>query len=335
MAFVNPVLRTVERVVEDSTLVSINYNKLKALARRYYRENLELPKWDAPVFPNYATDETIDFLMTGCAINFQYMDFQTKARYKTEYNSIPFTGAFGMWADLKRAVEEGVTVLDGKYLAHVKYHELYEKVFKGRPEIPMLETRTIVLREVGEVLVEKYGGHFHNLYRQLEEKRSQVRIFDNGNGFIERVTTDFRNFRDTGKHGNRKVIFNKKAQLATAMVYEKFLAFGKELFPAEDTEYMTVFANYELPKIFNMEGVLIYDPGLANKIENGIVITYGKREEVEIRANTIWAAKILQDEITKLRHEKNKVNALHVDYKLWMEGRKYKEKLHHFTPTDA
>jgi len=40
MAFVNPVLKTVERVIEDSTLVSINYNKLKALARRYYKEKL-------------------------------------------------------------------------------------------------------------------------------------------------------------------------------------------------------------------------------------------------------------------------------------------------------
>lgn len=56
---------------------------------------------------------------------------------------------------------------------------------------------------------------------------------------------------------------------------------------------LTLFADYKVPQILRALGVLEYDPGLAKKLDDYQILKVGSREEVEIRAATIWSGEFL------------------------------------------
>lgn len=323
----NPVLESVMPVVRKSTHVSIDWTKLKEVARRYAGEELTVPDWKAPVFPAETNRDTIAFFLLGNSINFAFSDFRTGIKYETEYAGIPFRGAFGMWAALKRGIDEGVPLLDGRYLARISEPKL-KAILEGNILIPMFEERLRILREAGEVLNQKYNSHFARVVQY-----SGNRAFDNGWGVVERLVADFPSFVDQSYYGNNFVIFNKRAQLAVGMIQGRFLSEGVELFPSSDIDSLTVFADYELPRILNAMGVLKYTEALSSRINEGRTIGKGSQEEIEIRANTVFAATLLQDKINGIRIED--VNALNIDYKLWSEGKNFKDSKHHLTETTA
>ena len=323
----NPVLESVMPVVKKSTHVSIDWAKLKEVARKYAGEELIVPDWRAPVFPAETNRDTLAFFLLGNSINFAFSDFRTGIKYETEYAGIPFRGAFGMWAALKRGIDGGVPLLDGRYLERVSGVEL-KTLFEGNILIPMFEERLKILREVGRVLNQKYNSHFARVVEY-----SGNRAFDGGRGVVERLLADFPSFADRYQYGNNLVILNKRAQLAVGMIQGRFLSEGVELFPRSDIDLLTVFADYELPRSLNAMGILKYTDALSGRINEGRTIGKGSLEEIEIRANTVFAAKLLQDEINGIRKED--VNALNIDYKLWSEGKNFKDAKHHLTETTA
>jgi hypothetical protein len=192
----------------------------------------------------------------------------------------------------------------------------------------MFQERLRILREIGRVLNQKYNSHFARVVEY-----SGNRAFDGGRGVVERLLADFPSFIDRYQYGNDLVVLNKRAQLAVGMIQGRFLGEGVELFPRSDIDSLTVFAGYELPRSLNAMGVLRYTDALSSRINEGRVIDRGSPEEIEIRANTVFVAKVLQDEINGIR--KDDVNALNIDYKLWSEGRNFKDAKHHLTKTTA
>jgi len=316
----NPVLETTRFLIEEPRYIEIDMEKIKEIAEKYSKENLIVPKWDAPVFPEERNQETIDFFMTGNSVNFCYNNKGVK--YSTNYKDYEWKGAFGMWASFKKAVENRIPILDGKFLREIT-EEKVEKIFRGNSPMPMIKERTEILREVEKVLCEKYDGHFHNL-----AKESRGRLFKEGDGIVERLAEDFCSFDDSAEYEGNFVVFNKRAQLAPGMLIGKFE--NKGLFKVKDVDELTVFADYSLPASLRDLGILRYEKSLVDKIDKKIKIRSNSLEELEIRASTIHASKMLQDEINKKKSQK--INALHIDYKLWMEQRN-KNLPQHFTMT--
>jgi hypothetical protein len=58
---------------------------------------------------------------------------------------------------------------------------------------------------------------------------------------------------------------------------------------------LTAFADYKVPQMLRKFGVLEYIPELANKIDGYKEIEAGSREEIEIRAATIWAIEEMKE----------------------------------------
>jgi len=312
----NKVLETTGRIIADPQYVTIDSERLDEVAQRFAQEDLIIPSWDAPVFPEKSDEKTIDFFMLGNSINFAFTHFDTGEKYTTEFMGIPWKGAFGMWAALKKAVQDGVPLLDGEYLAQISEEDM-GSVFG---EIPMFDERVEIFREVGQVLTEKYSGHFHNLVAA-----ANGRVFG-GQGLVDRLTGEFPSFDDSVMFEGDVVRFDKRAQLAAGMIYGRFPGCFS------DVDKLTVFADYGLPKVLRELGVLRYEDSLAAKVDGQKLIEAGSREELEIRASTIHAAKMLQDRINQSGVD-SPVNALHIDYKLW-ESRT-KEGHHHLTKTIA
>lgn len=323
----NPVLESTKFLINNPKHVFIDYSKLTEIAKIFAEQELELPKWDLPVHTSEKDNNTIDFFFLQNSINFAFTDFKTKEKFSTKYNDIEWKGALGMVGCLKKAIKNNIPILNADYLKNIQKKDM-EQIFSGNFEIPMLNERLKIFKEVGKVLTEKYDGHFYNLVEASNNK-----LFNNGNGLIEKLIKNFPSFDDSAMYKGKKVIFNKRAQLAGGMIYEKFLP-EKKLF--KDIDKLTIFADYVLPKGLRDMGILNYDHILEEKVDNQKLIKKNSREELEIRASTIHIADILIKRINKLRNNKNKINALHIDYKLWSESRKYKEgKPHHLTKTIA
>lgn len=321
----NRVLASTEQLAKNSEFVFVNSEVLDVVAKRFAGEDLKIPFWDAPVFLDGSDNDVFDFFLVGNAINFAYTDFATKQKWSAQYRNTEWKGAFGMWACLRKAFDEGIKILDGEYLKNID-EENFRRIFAGNFEIPLLNERLSILREVGLVLCEKYAGHFHNLVEQSEK-----RLFNGGNGLVERLTADFPSFNDSAAHEDKIVYFDKRAQLGAGMLYGRFQ--NKYIFDAKDAAELSVFADYVLPKALRDLNIISYEKSLAERIDAQVLISANSREELEIRAVTVQASKLLVDKINDLKG-KNDVNALHVDYKLWSESR-VKPGAHHLTITTA
>lgn len=340
MAYANPVLLGSIYVCSGSKSVQMDPVRIEELAKQWATEKLEIPDWRAPVLPdNQGRDPStfpdgqdkliIDFLGVGTAIDSAFTNFETGEKYKATFNGVTYSGAYGMWGAFMRSLSEGEPINDGAYLAKLTKNDA-KRILERDGPIPLFEDKYNVLVETGEVLVEKFEGHFYNLLR-----KSEKRVFNNGNGVVELLVSNFPSFDDFSYFNHTKVSYNKRAQLLAGLLQGKFLGTGVTLFPEQDVRALTIFADYQVPRAEEALGMLVYSKALKEKIEAGKLIPKDSKEENEIRANAIVAAFRLGEEINKRRSPENQVNALHMDYKLWSEGRKIKEGRHHLTKTTA
>jgi hypothetical protein len=78
--------------------------------------------------------------------------------------------------------------------------------------------------------------------------------------------------------------------------------------------------------------VLRYTPALAQRVDQMELIDPGSPEEVEVRANTLWAVESIRQE---LEHKGKKLNAYEIDWILWNLGQRqdFKIKPYHRTVT--
>ena len=320
----NTVLESTRFLIEDPDYVFINQDKLKETAERFSQEELIIPSWEDPISLEGTGPEVIDFMFLGNSINFAYTDFESKQKFTSEYQGNPWRGAFGMWACLKKAIEQDIPILEGDYLKNISKRDMAQ-IFEGNIEIPMFKERYKIFKEVGRVLCQKYDGHFYNLVNQ-----SNKRLFDDGKGIIERLTSDFPSFDDSAAIDHKRIRFDKRAQLAPAMVCGRFNHYGLDF--VEDVNELTIFADYVLPKTLRDLGILVYSKDLAERVDSQQLIYSWSPEEQEIRAATIHASQMLIYMINQLRPD-DLINALHMDYKLWFESRNNKNSFHQLTRT--
>jgi len=325
----NPVFESTRFLIEDPKYVTINQEKIERVSEKFASQGLKIPSWDYDIFPEKNDESTIDFFMLLNTINFAFRDFDTKKKYTINYKGNEWRGSQGMIGALKRAIEEGYPLLEGDYLKDVTKEEAAH-IFRGNFEIPMLGERVNIFREVGEVLCDKYDGHFYNLVRASNHK-----LFDDGDGLIERLVSDFKSFDDSVRVDGHHAKFYKRAQLAPGMLYGRFR--NNEAFKVEDIDKLSAFADYVLPKSLRDVGVIEYEDSLAQRVDKQVLIPAKSREEMEIRASTIHACRDIQEKMNSMLGD-GKVNALHIDYKLWSESRNLPEPdphPHHLTRTIA
>lgn len=319
----NPVVSSLEPVIRNSKYVRLDLDTLKKKAAELTPEQLTPANWKFPHYIDEDSKKTIDFFMVANSINFLFFDPQSGDKYKTTFNGKEYSGADAMIAGIKRAMQEGVPILDADFLANVSREQM-SHIFRGNFELPLLDERTAIFHEVGEVLRDKYQGSFANL-----AEAAGGRAFDHGNGMVERLTTDFPSFRDSSPGG---ATFNKRAQLAVGMLHSRLD--GSGIFHCPDVDELTVFADYQLPRGLRAMGVLQYEPELAKKVDKGEEIGRNSAMEQELRAWTIVAAELLREELKK-RPEHAALDARGLDSFLWMQARQDKNSRPHVTVTTA
>jgi hypothetical protein len=290
----SPVLDSLRPVIEHSRDVRTHLEKIIEVAGWMAYEELPLPEFALP-FGIGAGDanEAIDFVLVADSIDTAFTDFVHHEKFQVDFAGQHWSDSDAMFACLKRAMDAGVPILDGKFLSKITRDELH-RIFTGNIPMPMLDEKLAVLHDVGKVLVEKYDDHFHNFVHACSP-----RVYHDGNGLIERMVKEFPRFNDVSLYDGHEIKIYKLAQLGVWMLYSTLHKSGK--FRLDDPEKMTAFADYIVPVALRLLGITSYSKELEHAINSYQLIPRDSRQEIEIRAHCLYATALLTEEINKLR----------------------------------
>ncbi len=306
----SPVLDSIQPVVECSRDVQTDVAKISEVAGWMAYEELPIPDYALP-FAIGAGDarETMDFILTTACIDTAFTDFSSHIKFQVEYAGRGWSDSDALFACMKRAMDRGIPILDGQFLAKIKRAEM-KTIFAGNIELPMLDEKMQILHQVGAVLAREYGGRFHNFVTSCSPK-----LYDGGHGLIDRLVSEFPRFRDESLYGGHTVKFYKLPQLAIWFLYTSLGKSGK--FTLADLETMSAFADYIVPVALRLLGVTRYSPKLEAAINSHQLIARNSACEVEIRAHCIYASALLAEEVNRLRPPDRQIVVPQIDARLW------------------
>ena len=261
----------------------------------------ELKHWlcVAP-FPidNFSDTQKIAFSFVLNSISFSYWgEPNWRVKYKNRY----YNGAKALMTSLAGAISKEMPVLDPAFLSTIRPKQL-AKILDGENKIPLLIKRTQALRELGKVITVKYDGDFRNFYTTKGAL-----------SLVDQIISDLPSFQDSVLFRERRIYFNKRAQLLVADL--KNFA-GLEI---DNIEALTACADYKLPQVLRSYGILEYSHALRDKISGGQKIRSGSKEEVAIRVATILAVHQIAELI---RLKKPHITDNQINDFLWLKAQR-------------
>jgi hypothetical protein len=273
-------------------------------------EELPMPDYALPLGVGANnTDEAIDFILTANSVDTAFTDFSSHIKFQVDYAGRNWSDSDALFACMKRAMDNGIPILNGSFLSQLQ-RPVMEKIFAGNIEIPMLDEKMAIWRQVGAVLANKYGGSFHNFV-----KSCSPRLYDQGNGLVDRLEHEFPRFNDVSEYDGHTIKFYKLAQLGIWFVYSTLRKTGT--FKLDDVDKMTAFADYIVPVALRLLGVTSYSQELEHAINSYQLIPRDSPWEIEIRAHCIYATALLAEEINKRRPANEQIIIPQVDARLW------------------
>lgn len=307
------VLKTAQEVAEKSLLVKIDKQALINFSEKLRAEKIAAPSWNTFCHFYGKKEETIAYLLVLDSINFCFWPALGNPKWEIVYQCEKLSGYYALATSLKKALESGVPLTNAQYLAELSLKE-FKKILGGKGDLQLLESRVQSLNELGQMLMLEYQGKAYNLVEAAAQSAIQL---------VRLVAEKLPSFRDKAEYQGKKVFFYKRAQLFAADLYGALQ--GKEWGFFHDIDLLTAFADYKLPQVLRHIGVLRYEKALAQKVDHHTLLGAGSPEEVEIRANTIWAVELIRQEL--LAREKN-LKAMEIDWILWNLGQQEDYRKH-------
>ena len=316
------VLSSLTPVIENSKHVIINYDEIKNVARWMAYEEFILPE------NNKLRKNPEDFIRTTLLINtlnFAFTDFNTSIKYSIERDGVTLSDSEAMFKQIHEAIDSGTNLLDGQVLASLTIDKLRE-IFSGNIEMPMLVERIEILNTVGIKLSEEFDGDWINFIYKCPKK-----LYHGGEGLVERLVAEFPRFNDKSIYEDKHEInFYKLAQLAFWGIHAELS--GSKYFVVEDMNSMSAFADYIVPVALEVMKITEYSENLKEKIMKGNIIERDSKEEIEIRAASLFATAKLTEEINIRRNKKEQLIIPQLDYRIWKQYHAT-HRPHHLTVT--
>jgi hypothetical protein len=309
--------RRCRAVAEQATHVRIDQDRLAAYAGTLAVVQSRLPALD-PVFHHLGQGEdTAAFVVTLDAINFGsgYFPHLRKRPGLSGY----FTVAAALTDHYRTNGPLGAAALAA--LSTADCTRLFAQDPQNQPVAELMGLFARALNDLGRYLLRDFDGRFSHLVEAAQ--CSAQRLV----GVLARMPY----FADVEIYRGDPVPFYKRAQLTAA---DLSIAFdGKGWGRFSDLHRLTIFADNLVPHVLRLDGVLVYDPDLARRIDAEALIASGSPEEIEIRAGALHAVELLVAELRRRGHD---ITAMGIDYLLWNRGQspEYKQaKPRHRTRT--
>lgn len=267
-------------------------------------------------FSHFDEDRELRFTLIFNALSFC---FWGEPKWTVEHEGKYFDGAWGIVVALGKGIKEGFPLLDFEYCSKISKNDL-QRILRANVEIPLFEERRNILHEVGTVMTEKYDGKINLLLEEGEGNAIKL---------LETIIQDFPSYRDVSLYKGRNIYFYKRAQLLVADLCQTLSKRGTS---PKNVDQLTACADYKLPQILRRFGIFEYASSLAEEIDKKIEIPHDSEEEIEIRANTIWAVEFMKEEIKK---RNPRITSMGIDDHLWLASQEKfpDEKPYHRTRT--
>ena len=216
-----PVLDSLRPVIEHSRDVHTHVDKIVEVAGWMAYEDLPMPELAVPYGLKRRIRDVMDFIMVSKTIDSAFTDFKSHVKFEVDYEGQLRSDSDAMVACLKRAMDSGIPILDGEFLAALTRPQM-EKIFAGNIEMPMLDEKLQSFREVGKVLAEHYDGCFHNFIKSCPPQ-----LYDNGKGLVDRLVKEFPRFNDVSPYDGHEIKFYKLAQLGLWGLHGRYRRTGR------------------------------------------------------------------------------------------------------------
>jgi len=314
------VLETAQWVAQKGRHVGIDQAAIDRFAQRLVRNDLKAPQGVIPYHFNDGGKATVSYHFLLDSINFCFWSAPGEKRWEIPYDGGMLDGYFALAASFKKAIEQGIPVTNAEYLADISLEDL-KGILGGGQGLQLLDRRCQFLRELGRVLMEEFAGEAPRLVEAAEN--SAIRL-------VRLLAEKLPSFRDSSLYEGSTVFFYKRAQILVADIYGAFKGKGYGHF--FDIDELTAFADYKVPQVLRHLGILTYSSALSDKIDQGIHLEAGSREEVEIRANMICAVERVRHEAARMGRS---LKAFEVDWILWNLGQhdEFRARPYHRTVT--
>jgi hypothetical protein len=300
--------------------VGIDPIALTRFVRTLLDKKITTPSWDSFCHYSGAKEEVVGYILVLDTINFCF--WPEGANQRWEVNSGPklLSGYYGLASALKQALESGIPLTNAEYLANLTLQDLHT-ILGGQGSLQLMDMRVRNLNELGQVLLINHGG-------------ATTRLVESAAGsavaLARTVAKELTSFRDVARYQSEPVYFYKRAQILAADLHGALNGTGWGRFT--DIDQLTAFADYKLPQVLRHLGVLHYAAALEDKVDHHMLLEPGSREEVEIRANTVWAVELMRREAHACGIN---LRASEIDWVLWNLGQEaeFRVKPYHRTKT--
>src|SRR5258708_11058 len=298
------ILTTTKPIVENLQHITINEAKLTEVAKhvnQQMQQGLDSLETGYGSTGNYIDDVQLIFLED--VVKFCFWAEKDKPRWQVTWpkGEVPTGGWYSLIKCFQRALAEKIPILDAKYLSSITLEQT-RNIFRGSNDvnIPLLQKRMENLQEAGKVLKEKFAGKFLNALTHIEYDAINI---------VQLVYDNFPSFRDTAVIEGKEIFFLKRAQIVSQDL--SYLTKKYENIKISNLNLLTAFADYKLPQMLRKYGAVVYNKELGEKVDKYVLIPAGSREEIEIRAVTIWCIELLRQQLQKY-------TAGEIDNVLWL-----------------
>lgn len=184
----------------------------------------------------------------------------------------------------------------------------------GSPEVAeLMSLFSRALNDLGEFLLKHFDG----------DPTGPIVAANHSAARLVEILIEMPLYRDVSHYAGFEVPFYKRAQLTSADLAAVFKGEGYGKFA--DLDELTIFADNLVPHVLRREGVLVYDPALAARIDAGELLEAGSPVEVEIRAAAVHSVECC---VGLLRNAEVKMTAWQLDTVLWTRGQLPAMKAH-------
>ena len=306
--------RSCRKVADRATRVRIDFSRIPSYAASLQVEMIARPQLDPDCHYLGKKEDTVNFLLALDTINFG-------SGYFPHLRKRPgISGYFTMASLLNDAyVTQGP--LSARQLAEISVEDC-TRMFDQDPDNKitreLMQHFATALNDLGRLVLDRFNGSFTALVESAESSA----------GRLVQLLKNMPYYNDVAAYDGCEVLFYKRAQIIAADLSLAFQGRGWGYF--EDLDQMTIFADNLVPHVLRIDGILIYEASLLDRINNGDLIPAGSAAEVEIRACAVHAVELIKREMAAAGQP---ITSPALDNFLWNRGQQpaYKAKPRHRT----
>ena len=254
------------------------------------------------------------------------LDITTIVNFLLLYQSI----GFSFWGNPKWEINTEQGNLDGSialmyiFIKNIDFFknfknveamnlDTFKELMQGNIQIPLLEERYKILKEVSHIVNEKMNGNFYYAIKEMTDDISLCSF----------IIDNFSSFKDTRTYLEHEIYFYKLASLLTSDILH---ARSIKEHITVDYFHIAGCSDYKIPQILHNLNIIEYSENLEEKILNRKEIPENDPLEIEIRASVI--------EVEKYIVERTGICGIEANDYLWLKSKNaHQSKPYHLTRT--